>query len=66
MLTGWFKRCTLLLLFRQMPGTFLPLFSFPNKRVKTPPFVPTLMGQYILKNKTAAANSKAARDRLQT
>lgn len=49
LLTGWLMRLTLLLLFSQMIGTFLPLVFFPNETWKYP-FVPTLEGQYIIKN----------------
>lgn len=40
---------TLLLLYLQMIGTFLPLFFFPEQTF-TSLFVPTLLGQYIIKN----------------
>ena len=40
---------TLLLLYLQMIGTFLPLFFFPDQTF-TSLFVPTLLGQYIIKN----------------
>lgn len=49
MLTGKLMRVTLLLLFAQMIGTFLPLVFFPAETWKHP-FVPTLEGQYIIKN----------------
>ena len=47
---GVFMRLTLLLLFLQMPGTVLPVFFFPAEVFTQPPFVPTLEGQYIIKN----------------
>ena len=50
LLTGRFLRLTLLLLFAQMAGTFLPLVFFPHETFKVVPFVPTLEGQYIIKN----------------
>jgi hypothetical protein len=40
----------LLLLFVQMFGTLLPLFFFPHQTFTSAPFVPTLEGQYIIKN----------------
>lgn len=49
-LTGRFQRFTLLLLFGQMLGTFTPLFFFPGEVFRIAPVVPTLEGQYIIKN----------------
>lgn len=43
-------RYTLILLYAQMIGTFLPLFMFPGETFYMVPLVPTLEGQYILKN----------------
>ena len=40
----------LVLLYFQMIGTLLPLFFFPNETFTTSVFVPTLLGQYIIKN----------------
>lgn len=48
-----FKVClrfTLLLLFLQMAGTFTPLVLFGPELFTQFPFVPTLEGQYIIKN----------------
>ncbi len=45
-----FLRETLFLLFLQMLGTITPLFFFPAETFKIFPFVPTLEGQYIIKN----------------
>ena len=49
-----FKRTTLLgmiLLFIQMSGTFLPLLILPDVTFQNSnPFLPTLEGQYIIKN----------------
>jgi uncharacterized membrane protein YkgB len=39
-----------LLLFLQMPGTFLPLFILPEVCFTRPPFELTMEGQYIVKN----------------
>ncbi|MGI8748654.1 MAG: DoxX family protein [Deinococcus sp.] len=50
LLSGRFIRFTLLLLFTQMAGTFLPLLFFPHETFKIYPLVPTLEGQYIIKN----------------
>ena len=50
LLTGTAKRATLFLLFAQMLGTLFPLFFFPARTFSVVPFVPTLEGQYIIKN----------------
>ncbi|GGM22513.1 DoxX family protein [Deinococcus aerophilus] len=50
LLSGRFLRVALLLLFAQMAGTFLPLVFFPAETFKVVPWVPTLEGQYIIKN----------------
>jgi uncharacterized membrane protein YkgB len=50
LLSGRFLRVTLGLLFLQMPGTMLPLIFFPDRTFTTFPLVPTLEGQYIIKN----------------
>lgn len=50
LLFGLFLRLTLLLLFVQMLGTITPLFLFPQETFVLFPFVPTLEGQYIIKN----------------
>ena len=49
LVTGKFMRLTLLLLVGQMLGTVAPLFLFPELTWSRL-FVPTLEGQYILKN----------------
>lgn len=43
-------RLALLLLFLQMPGTFLPLILLPEVSFTIFPWVPSLEGQYIIKN----------------
>ncbi|MDO8631764.1 MAG: hypothetical protein Q7R41_14850 [Phycisphaerales bacterium] len=43
-------RLGILLLLLQMPGTFLPPVLLPNVCFVSVPFVPTLEGQYIIKN----------------
>ncbi len=50
LLTGRFLRFTLLLLLTQMAGTFLPLLFFHRETFNVFPVVPTLEGQYIIKN----------------
>ncbi len=50
LITGRFMRATLLLLFIQMIGTFLPLVFFPDDSFTHFPYAPTLEGQYIIKN----------------
>ncbi len=50
MLSGRFARLTIILLFLQMPGTFLPLVLLPSAVWTQFPFRLTLEGQYIIKN----------------
>ncbi len=50
LITGWYMRGILLLLFLQMLGTVTPLFLFPAETWSVFPIVPTLEGQYIIKN----------------
>ncbi|WP_300442072.1 DoxX family protein [Christiangramia sp.] len=50
LLTSKFMRFTLLLLYVQMLGTFMPLVLFPDQTWTDTAFVPTLLGQYIIKN----------------
>ncbi len=50
LILGRFMRFTLLLLFLQLPGTFLPVLFFPDQIFEWTPLVPTLKGQYIFKN----------------
>jgi len=50
LLTRMFLRTTLFLLFLQMAGTLTPFLFFPNELFVHMPFVPTLEGQYIIKN----------------
>lgn len=50
LLSGKFLRATILLLFLQIPGTFMPLFLFPAQAWVHVPYEPTLVGQYIIKN----------------
>lgn len=45
-----FMRITLLLLFLQMAGTFLPVLFFPKEVFTVFPIALTLEGQYIIKN----------------
>jgi len=45
-----FIRITLLLLFMQMVGTFIPIVLFPKEIFTVFPFALTLEGQYIIKN----------------
>ena len=48
--SGQFLKVTLLLLFAQMAGMYLPLAFFPREMFKVFLFIPTLEGQYIIKN----------------
>ena len=50
LLVGRWMRVTLLLLFVQMAGTVTPLFLLPSETFVRFPLVPTLEGQYIIKN----------------
>jgi len=50
LITGWFMRGILLLLFVQMLGTITPLVLFPAETWTIFPIAPTLEGQYIIKN----------------
>lgn len=50
LVTRRFMRLTILLLAAQMAGTLTPLVLFPTEVFAQFPFVPTLEGQYILKN----------------
>jgi uncharacterized membrane protein YphA (DoxX/SURF4 family) len=57
LLTGFFMRGTLLLLFVQMLGTLTPLLIFPNETFVEFPYAPTLEGQYIIKNAVLIAGA---------
>lgn len=46
----YLMRIAIPLLFLQMIGTVMPLFLFPAETFVPPPLVPTLIGQYIIKN----------------
>jgi uncharacterized membrane protein YkgB len=48
-------RWVMILFYLHMLGTFFPLFLFPNDCWAIAAFVPTLLGQYILKNLVLAA-----------
>lgn len=50
LISGRFLRAVLFLLAVQMVGTLLPLVLFPAETFRVFPVVPTLEGQYILKN----------------
>jgi uncharacterized membrane protein YkgB len=50
LLSGLMKRAVLLLLFVHMAGTLTPFYFFPAEVFRSFPNVPTLEGQYILKN----------------
>lgn len=47
---GKYLRFIIPLLFAQMAGAVFPLFVFPDETFHMVPLVPTLEGQYILKN----------------
>ncbi len=47
---GIFMRVAIPLLFLQMLGTVTPLFFFPSETFTAAPFIPNLVGQYIIKN----------------
>jgi len=50
LITGKFMRETLILLFLQMAGTFMPVFLFPDEIFVGFPYALSLEGQYIIKN----------------
>jgi len=50
LLTGRYLRATLLLLFLQLPGTFLPVVFYGGEIWYRFPFSATIEGQYIFKN----------------
>lgn len=50
LISGKFMRETLILLFLQMAGTFMPVFLFPEEVFAHFPYAPTMEGQYIIKN----------------
>lgn len=50
LITGKFLRVTLLLLLFQLIGAISPLFIFTSEVFKIIPIVPTLAGQYIIKD----------------
>ncbi len=50
LITKAWLRLTLILLYMQMAGTFLPLIFFPHETFHHSVLVPTLLGQYIIKN----------------
>ena len=50
LLFGFWMRMTLLLLALQMVGAMSPIFIFPEQVFVKVPWVPTLEGQYIIKN----------------
>ena len=49
-ISGKYLRVTIILLYAQMAGTLFPLFVFPGETFYSVPLVPTIEGQYILKN----------------
>ncbi|MDR3697809.1 DoxX family membrane protein [Mucilaginibacter sp.] len=49
LITKAWMRLTLILLYFQMAGTFLPILFFPHETFSGL-FIPTLLGQYIIKN----------------
>jgi uncharacterized membrane protein YphA (DoxX/SURF4 family) len=55
LITGYFLRATLFLLWLQMLGTATPLFLFPGECFTIVPIAPTLEGQYIIKNMVLVA-----------
>ena len=50
LLIGKYMRVVLILLVLQMVGAMSPIFLFPEKVFAQIPWVPTLEGQYIIKN----------------
>ena len=50
LVAGKFLRATLVLLLFQLVGAISPIFLFPSDTFKIIPLVPTLAGQYIIKD----------------
>jgi len=50
LLTKKYMKYAIPVMYFQMAGTLLPLIIFPDDTWETFPFVPTLLGQYIIKN----------------
>ena len=50
LLTKKYMEYAIPIMYFQMAGTLLPLLIFPNETWERFPFVPTLLGQYIIKN----------------
>ncbi len=59
LIVGRWLRAVLFLLAVQMVGTFTPLVLFPNETFSMFPLVPTLEGQYIIKNVVLVAAAMA-------
>ena len=59
LILGRWLRAVLFLLAVQMVGTFTPLVLFPGETFSSFPFVPTLEGQYIIKNVVLVAAAMA-------
>lgn len=53
------KRVFLVMLLLEMPGTMLPFVFFPHETFAQLPLVPTLEGQYIIKNLVLIAGACA-------
>lgn len=53
------RRIFLIMLLLEMPGTMLPFVFFPHETFTHVPFVPTLEGQYIIKNLVLIAGACA-------
>jgi uncharacterized membrane protein YphA (DoxX/SURF4 family) len=49
-ITGMYFRATVILLYLQMAGTLFPLAVFPEETFYVVPWIPTIEGQYIIKN----------------
>ena len=59
LIVGRWLRAVLFLLAVQLVGTFTPLVLFPNETFSVFPLVPTLEGQYIIKNVVLVAAAMA-------
>lgn len=53
------RRIFVVMLLLEMPGTMLPFVLFPHETFTHAPFVPTLEGQYIIKNLVLSAGACA-------
>jgi len=59
---GKYMRWVIILFYIHIIGTFLPLFIFPKETWLINPFLPSLLGQYIIKNIVLLAAGKVIKE----